>query len=50
MFPDADDVFIVSYGIRLMGEEISFDLALFRPGLGTDYVFGIPYIDFVFNF
>lgn len=50
VFPDAEDAFIISYGVRLMGEEISFDLALFRPGLGSDIVFGIPYIDFVFNF
>lgn len=49
-FPDANDPIVISYGVRLMGENISFDLALFRPGLGTDYVFGIPYIDFVFNF
>lgn len=50
IFPEAGDPYTISCGIRLMGEEISFDLALFRPGLGTDYVFGIPYIDFVFNF
>lgn len=51
IFPEADgDPSVISYGVRLMGERISFDLAFFRPGLGTDIGIGIPYIDFVFNF
>ncbi|NBC64032.1 MAG: hypothetical protein GVY07_00030 [Bacteroidetes bacterium] len=50
IFPEAGDEFVLSYGLRFMGENMSFDLAFFRPGLGTDIGFGIPYVDFVFNF
>lgn len=50
VFPDVDDSLVLSYGLRFMGENMSFDLAFFRPGLGTDIGFGIPYVDFVFNF
>lgn len=48
-FPGAGDG-ILSYGVRLMGERISFDLAFFRSGLDDGLGFGIPYVDFVFNF
>lgn len=41
---------ILSYGLRFMGEQMSFDLAFFHPGIGNDLGFGIPFIDFVFNF
>ncbi len=50
IFPEAGDELVLSYGLRFMGENMSFDLAFFRPGLGTDIGFGIPYVDFVFNF
>lgn len=50
VFPEAGDELVLSYGLRFMGENMSFDLAFFRPGLGTDIGFGIPYVDFVFNF
>ncbi|MDR9364895.1 MAG: hypothetical protein RI575_06135 [Balneolaceae bacterium] len=50
IFPEAGDELVLSYGLRFMGEKMSFDLAFFRPGLGTDIGFGIPYVDFVFNF
>ncbi|MDX1642187.1 MAG: hypothetical protein R3220_10845, partial [Balneolaceae bacterium] len=50
VFPDVDDSLVLSYGLRFIGENMSFDLAFFRPGLGTDIGFGIPYVDFVFNF
>lgn len=49
-FPEADDGLVVSYGLRFMGERISFDLAWFRPGLGSGMGVGIPYVDVVFNF
>lgn len=41
---------ILSYGLRFMGENMSFDLAFFRPGLTENIGFGVPYVDFVFNF
>ena len=50
VFPNAENSYLLSLGVRLMGENVSFDLALFRPGLGADVSVGIPYIDFVFNF
>lgn len=50
VFPEAGDELVLSYGLRFMGQNMSFDLAFFRPGLGTDIGFGIPYVDFVFNF
>lgn len=48
-FPEAS-AGVFSYGIRLMGEQISFDLAFFRSSLDDGLGFGIPYVDFVFNF
>ncbi|MEX0648039.1 MAG: hypothetical protein WEA56_08295 [Balneolaceae bacterium] len=45
-----DKTTILSYGLRFMGERMSFDLAFFRPGLAEDIGFGVPYVDFVFNF
>ncbi|MEX0663053.1 MAG: hypothetical protein WD381_02820, partial [Balneolaceae bacterium] len=48
-FPEAGDG-IFSYGVRLMGERLSFDLAFFRSSLDDGLGFGIPYVDFVFNF
>ncbi len=41
---------LFSYGVRLMGERGSFDLAFFRSSLDDGLGFGIPYVDFVFNF
>lgn len=49
LFPEAGST-IISYGIRFMGEQMSFDLAFFRPGLAEGIGFGVPYVDFVFNF
>ena len=47
--PGADQP-LVSYGIRIFGENLSVDLAFLTP-LGADYLFpGIPYIDFVSHF
>lgn len=45
---------LLSYGIRFLGTQMSADLAFARPsgasigdlGIG----FGIPYVDFVYNF
>lgn len=49
IFPGVDQP-LISYGIRLFGEKLSVDLALFNT-IGRDMIFpGIPYIDFVFNF
>ena len=49
IFPGVDQP-LISYGIRLMGEKLSVDLALFNT-VGEDMLFpGFPYIDFVFNF
>lgn len=49
--PGVDNV-LVSYGIRLLTESLSTDLALFNAfGGEADPVFpGIPYVDFVWNF
>jgi len=49
-FPEGNSG-IISYGVRLMGEQISFDLAFFRSSLTDGLgIIGIPYVDFVFNF
>ena len=49
IFPGVDRP-LISYGIRLFGEKLSTDLALFNT-IGKDTIFpGFPYIDFVFNF
>ncbi len=50
IFPESPDPFGISYGVRLMGQRMSFDLAYFRPGLGSDVGFGVPYASVVFNF
>jgi hypothetical protein len=50
IFPESDDPLGISYGLRLMGQRMSFDLAYFRPGLGSDVGLGIPYVDVVINF
>jgi hypothetical protein len=50
IFPESPDPLGISYGVRLMGQRMSFDLAYFRPGLGSDVGFGIPYVDVVINF
>lgn len=36
VFPEAGDEPVLSYDLRFMGQNISFDLAFFRPALGTD--------------
>lgn len=41
---------VYSYGLRFMGEQISVDLAFLQPGFDANLGFGIPYLDFVFNF
>lgn len=48
-FPEVQAT-LFSYGLRFMGERMSVDLAFFRPGITEDIGFGIPYVDFVFNF
>lgn len=41
---------VISYGLRFMGERMTFDLAFFNA-LGEDMIFpGIPWIDFAFFF
>jgi len=49
IFPGVDQP-LISYGVRLMGEKMSVDLALFNT-IGDDMLFpGFPYVDFVFSF
>lgn len=48
-FPDVREG-VYSYGVRFMGEQISVDVAFVRPGFDANVGFGIPYLDFVFNF
>jgi hypothetical protein len=49
IIPGADHP-VVAYGIRLMGEGLSFDIA-FLNTLGHDAIFpGIPYVDLAFKF
>jgi hypothetical protein len=40
---------LYSYGVRLMGEKLTVDLALFNAS-GSDTPIGLPYVDFVFRF
>jgi hypothetical protein len=41
---------MISYGLRLMGESISVDLAFFTP-TGEDFIFpGVPFVAFAFSF
>jgi hypothetical protein len=48
--PGAESHPLVSYGVRFLGESLSFDLG-FLNVLGEDGFFpGIPLIDFVFSF
>lgn len=49
LFPE-DNATVLSGGLRFMGENMTIDLAFFRPGLSEDIGFGVPYVDFVFNF
>lgn len=49
VIPGVDDA-MLSYGVRLMGESISVDLAFFTP-TGDDFVFpGVPFVSFSFSF
>lgn len=48
-FPDVNET-MLSYGLRFMGEQMSFDLAFIQPGFGLGLGIGIPFVDFVFNF
>lgn len=49
VIPGVDNA-MISYGVRLMGESISVDLAFFTP-TGEDFVFpGVPFVAFAFNF
>ncbi|MBS0011000.1 MAG: hypothetical protein KFF49_06305 [Bacteroidales bacterium] len=42
---------LFSYGIRFLGENISFDLAFINnPDLAKVIYIGVPFLDFVFNF
>ncbi|MCB8995542.1 MAG: hypothetical protein H6538_08035 [Bacteroidales bacterium] len=54
MYYDRSDYFykyrsVVSFGLRIMGEKNSFDLAAAFPSIDGE-TFGIPYIDYVFRF
>jgi hypothetical protein len=40
---------LYSYGVRLMGEKLTVDLALFNTS-GSNTSIGFPYVDFVFRF
>jgi hypothetical protein len=40
---------LYSYGVRLMGEKLTVDLALFNTS-GSNTAIGFPYVDFVFRF
>jgi hypothetical protein len=40
---------LFSYGVRLMGEKLTVDLALFNAS-GSRTAIGLPYVDFVFSF
>jgi len=43
--------YIISYGVRIMRERVTFDIALLNNSDISEFVFlGIPYIDFVFKF
>ena len=48
LLPTSDDNKLYSFGIRLMSEKLTVDLALFNTsGSG---IIGIPFVDFVFRF
>ncbi|MFL5470048.1 MAG: hypothetical protein ACJ8AE_09655 [Gemmatimonadaceae bacterium] len=49
IIPDTDANPIFSYGVRLMGEKMTVDLALFNAG-GSGSAIGLPFVDFVFRF
>jgi len=49
IFPQENEK-VLSYGLRFMGEQMSVDVAFIQPGIGIDVGFGIPFLDFVFNF
>ncbi|REL25037.1 hypothetical protein DYD21_16100 [Rhodohalobacter sp. SW132] len=49
VFPQ-ESATVLSYGLRFMGEQMSVDLAFLQPGAGINVGFGIPFLDFVFNF
>ncbi|MEW5922811.1 MAG: hypothetical protein AB1746_02360 [Candidatus Zixiibacteriota bacterium] len=49
IFPNTDNP-LISYGIRLFGEQMAVDLGFFNT-FGEDMpAVGIPYVDFVYNF
>lgn len=43
------ETFVISYGLRFMGENLAVDLAMLNT-IDFDATLGIPYLDFVFNF
>ncbi|MFL5595006.1 MAG: hypothetical protein ACJ78M_06915 [Gemmatimonadaceae bacterium] len=49
IIPDTDANPIFSYGVRLMGEKMTVDLALFNAS-GSGSAIGLPFVDFVFRF
>jgi len=48
-FPDVSEA-LFSYGVRFMGEQMSFDFAFIQAGFGLGIGIALPFIDFVFNF
>lgn len=48
IFPEVDHP-LISFGIRLFGEKMSVDLALWTV-TGAEVAFVAPYVDFVYNF
>ncbi|MFL5489211.1 MAG: hypothetical protein ACJ8AJ_12100 [Gemmatimonadaceae bacterium] len=49
IIPDTGANPIFSYGVRLMGEKMTVDLALFNAS-GSGSAIGLPFVDFVFRF
>ena len=49
VFPDADYP-LISYGVRLFGEQMAVDLGFFNTFSEDMPVIGVPYVDFVYNF
>lgn len=49
VFPDADYP-LISYGVRLFGEQMAVDLGFFNTFSEDMPAIGIPYVDFVYNF
>jgi len=48
LLPTSDNNLVYSFGVRLMGEKLTTDLAIFNvSGSG---IIGVPYVDFVFKF